>query len=87
MFQRDIMKTKLKQLLVVGASSILLAGCCTTQHVTRWEYKVVDRNVGKYESTADWLSKEAALMNELGKDGWIFVGEGDGMLYFKRPQK
>ena len=27
--------------LIFAASTLFLAGCCTTQHVTQWEYKVV----------------------------------------------
>jgi len=66
----------------------LLAGCCTTRHVTRWEYKVLAKITG---SGPDWQkiqeAKEEALMNDLGQEGWIFVSKSDPCLYFKRPVK
>ena len=33
----ESMKTNLRQLLMIGAGSVLLAGCCTAHHVARWE--------------------------------------------------
>ena len=85
-FIEEFMKTNLKQVFVIGASAFLLAGCCTTHHVTSWEYKVVPENrVGL--TNAEIVKHQEALMNDLGKDGWIFVSrsEGDGTLCFKRP--
>jgi hypothetical protein len=42
-------------------------------------------------SGPDWQktqqAKEEALMNDLGKEGWIFVSKSDPFLYFKRPVK
>ncbi|SPE60074.1 hypothetical protein SBV1_370058 [Verrucomicrobia bacterium] len=29
-------------LVLLAASTFFLAGCCTTPHVTKWEYKVAD---------------------------------------------
>jgi hypothetical protein len=80
------MKTNLKQLFIIGASSFILAGCCTTNHVTQWEYKVV--NVSRVGLTqTEWQKKQEALMNDLGKDGWIFVDQSDTTLNFKRHAK
>ncbi len=82
------MKRNLKQLFVIGAASFLLAGCRMTHHVTRWEYKVADVNrIGL--TRAEILKKQEALMNDLGKDGWVFVSQFavDGNLCFKRPLK
>ena len=85
-FIEGFMKTNLKQLFIIGASSFLLAGCCSTHHVTRWEYKVVDVNrIGLTQ--AEIPKKQEALMNDLGKDGWIFVGQSDMGLTFRRPVK
>jgi hypothetical protein len=82
------MKTHLRRMLIIGASVFLLAGCCTTDHVTRWEYKVVPVVT---PSGPEWQKneeqKEDALMNDLGKEGWIFVSKSDPFLYFKRPLK
>ena len=78
------MKTNLKQLFSIGATSFLLVGCCTTHHVTQWEYKVVRQNrVGV--AYADFAKTQESLMNDLGKDGWIFVSQSDDTLCFKRP--
>ncbi len=66
----------------------MLAGCCATHHLKRWEYKVADVNrLGL--TRAEILKQQEALMNELGKDSWIFVSqfEADGTLCFKRPLK
>ena len=81
------MKTNLKQLLIIGASSLLLAGCCTARHVTRWEYKVVREAHDIQGGPTEWRKNQEALMNDLGKDGWIFVSQSDQILYFKRPVK
>jgi|GEM_PF-2061204 hypothetical protein len=80
------MKTNLKQLFLIGASSFWLAGCCATHHVTQWEYKVVRMNrVGV--AYADFARTQESLMNDLSKDGWIFVSQSDETLCFKRPVK
>ena len=78
------MKTNLKQLFLIGATSFLLAGCCTTHHVTQWEYKVV-RQTRAEGGPAEQAKSQESLMNDLGKDGWIFVSQSDGTLCFKRP--
>ena len=52
--------------LIFAASTLFLAGCCTTPHVTKWEYKVTDM----------YLSQQGALekkINDLVADGWEFV--------------
>ena len=80
------MKTNIRQLLIIGASVFLLAGCCTTNYVTRWEYKVVPvvtPDGPEWQKTEQ--EKEEALMTDLGKEGWIFVNKSDPFLYFKRP--
>jgi outer membrane biogenesis lipoprotein LolB len=82
------MKTNIRQLLIIGASIFLLAGCCTTHHVTRWEYKVVPMVTGdgpEWQKTQE--AKEEALMNDLGKEGWIFVSRSAPFSYFKRLVK
>jgi hypothetical protein len=75
------MKTNLKQLLVIAASSLLFVGCCNTHQATRWEYRVVHcpPNGPEYQKNLE------ALMNDCGKDGWIFVSQEIAILYFKRP--
>ena len=77
------MKTNLKQLLIIGTSSLLFVGCCTTHQATRWEYKIVHCPQGGSE----YQKNEEALMNDVGKDGWIFVSQSEAILYFKRPVK
>lgn len=78
------MKTNFKQLLIIGTGCLLLAGCCTTHHVTKYEYKVV------HFADADqsnWMPKQESYLNEIGKDGWILVNVSDQYYYFKRPVK
>jgi hypothetical protein len=81
------MRANLKQLFIIGAGSLLLAGCCTTRHVAKWEYKVVPVAPSSGSNPPEFRQGQEALMNELGKEGWIFVSESDGYNYFKRPVK
>jgi hypothetical protein len=82
------MKTNITQLLIIAASAFLLAGCCTTHHLTTWDYKTVPVvTPAGPEWQATQQMKEETLMKDLGKEGWIFVGKSDPFLYFKRPVK
>jgi uncharacterized lipoprotein YajG len=47
--------------LIIVASSLFLAGCCTTSHATKWQYKTVS-------STSD------EILNTPLAEGWIVVG-------------
>ena len=80
--------------LVITASTLILAGCCTTPHATRWEYKVASphlrpgeapdaNSVGRPEAVR---KAQEALLNDLGKEGWELVSQTDGrVFYFRRP--
>ena len=78
--------------LIFAASTLFLAGCCTTPHATKWEYKVaqvphlpVDNNT---PSPQDWRERTQRFLNDLGKDGWVLVSASEGrVFYFKRPIK
>ncbi len=48
--------------LMIAASALFLAGCCTTPRTARWEYKVVEAPSGEDE------------LNRLGDQGWSVVG-------------
>ena len=37
-----LMRIRLKSLIITAGTSLLLAGCCTAGHYTKWEYKVAD---------------------------------------------
>jgi len=81
------MKTHIKQLVIIGASAFLLAGCCTPRRAAHWEYKVVasvPSGSANQSAPADWRTSQEAMMNHLAKDGWIFVSQTDQTLYFKR---
>ena len=80
------MQINLKKLLIIGASSLLLAGCCTTPDVTKWEYRVVRAPFPPQgEPSRD---TEQSFLNDLGKDGWVLVCEREGLVYYlKRPIK
>ncbi len=49
--------------LMIAASALLFAGCCTT-HVTKWEYKQL------YTQVSD------DSLNKLGDEGWSVVACG-----------
>ena len=76
------MKTKLWRWFIIGLSGLSLAGCCTAQQITRWQYKIVPRVTGP-----DWRMHQEEMMNDLGKQGWMFVGCVEDSLYFRRPEK
>jgi Domain of unknown function (DUF4177) len=74
---------------IFAASTLLLNGCCTSNHVTKWEYKVVagPDDPGK-PFPQDWREREQRFLNDLGKDGWVLVQELNGQVfYLKRPIK
>jgi hypothetical protein len=48
--------------LIIAASAVFLAGCCSPHHMTKWEYK----QIGGAQSEAS--------LNKLGDDGWRVVG-------------
>ena len=75
--------------LTLAASGLLLAGCCSTHHLTQWEYKVVPIAKRPFtpEGPDQWRKDQEVLMNALGKDGWAFVAQSETTLYFKRPVK
>ena len=63
------------------ASTLFLAGCCTSHHVTQWEYKTLDGAISD------------ASLNEVGAQGWSVVGfqkstQNTGATYLlKRPKQ
>ena len=89
--------------LTFAASTLFLAGCCTTMHVTKWEYKVVAPTMsaiqfggatnapasggGFPEMMQRRREARQEFLNQLGKDGWILVSEDEGTFYLKRPIK
>jgi len=68
-------------------SVLLLTGCCTTHHITKWEYKLAFPpafNTG--ENINEYHERVTAVLDDLGKDGWILVSQTEGRIfYFKRP--
>ena len=79
------MKTKLKLLWIVAGTSLLLAGCCTSHQTAQWEYKVV---LAPRTGGGGGLGDRQALLNDLGKEGWMLVAVGDSNdLYLKRPKR
>ena len=85
----------MKQFVVVvfAASVLLLAGCCTTPSVAKWEYKVAAPlrqafGGANNEGPQDWRERQQAFLNDLGKEGWVLVSQTDGQVfYFKRLVK
>ena len=77
--------------VMFAASTLWLAGCCTTPPTAKWEYKVAFVP-GLLET--DTVETRRALrekfLNQLGNEGWVLVMAGvetGNMLYFKRPIK
>jgi len=76
--------------LVFAASALALTGCSTTPHASKWEYKVVAGRVGGFGGFGgggpeEYRERQQTLLNDLGKDGWVLVGVGEGpTFYFKR---
>ena len=83
------MNRKMKTLLIVAASSLLLVGCCTTLR-NKWEYKITqvpsDPNEQKKGIERYWQTREQYL-NILGAEGWVLVTEDQGVYYLKRRKQ
>jgi hypothetical protein len=78
--------------LIFVASTLFLAGCCTTPHATKWEYKVAQVPHGPFGTTShqENLEIQQKFLNDLGKDGWMLINgieNETGTFYFKRPVK
>src|SRR4051812_37450791 len=66
-----------KALPLITLCGLLFAGCCTTHHVTKWEYRMADT---------------LAEVNQLGDQGWIVVnfampGQGGPNQYLLKRAK
>ncbi len=73
------------KLITTTVATLTLAGCCTTPHAKRWEYKVVGGSV------QDTLERN---INNAAAEGWQVVSAskygGDGNAAFvviRRPKK
>jgi len=75
--------------LVIAASTVGLAGCCTTPRTPKWEYKVEDERkwVSRDSVTPDWLVVEQRRLNDLGKDGWVLIQRDANLYFFMRAMK
>jgi hypothetical protein len=77
--------------VMFAVSTILLAGCCTTPHATKWEYKVAfDPRPAAGSGPEERRALEQKFLNDLGKDGWVLVsggGQEGNWFYFRRPVK
>ena len=78
--------------LLFAASILILAGCCTTPSVAKWEYKVAVPPRMPFGGPAggpeQFRENQEAFLNELGKDGWVLISQTEGRIfYFKRPLK
>ena len=74
--------------VVIAAGALCLAGCCTTPHGTKWEYKVTNAHRARSEGPQAQREAQQVLLNDLGKEGWELVSQTDGyVFYFKRPTR
>jgi hypothetical protein len=73
--------------LVFAASSLLLAGCCTTHPAKQWEYLVVN-DVRRGANISDVVSPNVdPELAKLGSEGWELVTYTDNKWVFKRLKK
>lgn len=75
--------------LVIAASTVVLAGCCTTPRSAKWEYKVEDERkwVSRDSPTPDWPVVVQRHLNELGKDGWVLIQRDGNLCFLMRAMK
>lgn len=72
--------------VVLAASALFLAGCCTTPRGAKWEYKVASPHLTPGGGPEGAREAQQAFLNDLGKEGWVLVGQNEGRIfYFKRP--
>jgi spermidine/putrescine-binding protein len=68
--------------LILAASTLGLAGCCTTHHAAiQWEYKVARSSSGIGPQA------DEQLLNESAKAGWVLVTKDGDLFYLKRPKQ
>lgn len=74
-------------ILVFAASTLFLAGCCTTPHSIKWEYKVAaGPRLPGGAGPEELREAQQGFLNDLGKDGWVLINQTDGrVFYFTRP--
>jgi hypothetical protein len=56
---------------------------CAAPQVPAWEYKV---GIAPANTSGDEKDVQERFLKVLGKRGWIFVGENQGIFHFKRPK-
>jgi len=78
------MRTGLKRAFVAAVASVILAGCTSTRHVTKWEYKVATAPGFLVPAPTEVQEK---FLNEMSNEGWILFQEDAGRFYFKRPKE
>ena len=76
--------------VILAASTLLLAGCCTAR--PKWEYKVtvVPLPAGADERNKLWgptMDAREQYFNGLGAEGWMLVSEQEGVFYFMRARR
>jgi hypothetical protein len=73
---------------IFAASTLFLAGCCTTQHtIKQWEYMVTYSTPAGPEGLKP--ANKQQFLDGLGKDGWILVAVDPqtDLFYLKRPKQ
>jgi len=81
--------TPMKKCVGLLLVALSLTGCCSTVRVTQWEYKVArlprGGDANREEGPEALRAAEEALLNDLGKQGWVFISQTDGRIFdFKR---
>ncbi len=65
--------------VLIAAGGLVLAGCCTTHHAAKWEYKTLHANVSD------------DVVNSAAAEGWSVVGfsasdSGNKWFLLRRPK-
>jgi|KBSSwiStaDraftv2_1062776.scaffolds.fasta_scaffold2521746_1 hypothetical protein len=86
----------MKTLLVITAVASLLVGCATSsvRRTEQWEYKVAAppfrgfNQANPASNLEDRRKTSEAFLNDIGKEGWIFIEKDEsGWYYFKRAKR
>jgi hypothetical protein len=81
--------------LSLVAGGLFLTGCSTAPQSSKWEYKLVREpdfvqspEVVRRPDFPDLRRQyDEAFLNNLGKQGWIYIKTEGEIYYFKRPVK
>jgi hypothetical protein len=72
---------------LAGIAIMLSVGAATTATENKWEYKLVSTVDPMTVKSFNSVEKKEALLNDLGAQGWTFVQNEGGLMYFTRAKR